>query len=459
MIRIEEKKNKNRARKRRPFLTAVAALPLMSILLSGCGLPFAGGGSGGGLRYSGDKGGESVEMSKIVDFSFGYSSGSYMNSGCTYNAKKTEEGVEVYVRQDGIDMDDVPVIITDDSFLEEIEKILADNHVEAWNGYSLSAQDVMDGDSFSLLAAMDNNQLLRAHGYEAWPEGYGNVQGALDELFVDLYESHYPNKEKALKKYFDQEIMGGKGFSQETQISYPYVRTGENRFEYGDPGLGECVIARAIGNFTSGYYYDSNDPRELAVVRLYPEEAETEGFVKTVMSLEIYRIDDEMKISKTGETVIDEDVTSNEGIYGRFFVHESEEKCCFGYSVLYNNTASTDDNAYLLRLFSFEDGEFEKIADEKIPEPKDRESFSYDDLSAFSQVAEKYGFAVSLNNWKEKPWDPMIDRFDCDKILVDLYTKNNFDKGFDAAFTDAKIGSNVGDYGVSGSFKGATWYE
>ena len=116
------------------FLTAVAAMLAMSFVLPGCSLPFSGG-SGGGLRYKGEKGGEPVKMSGIDSFSFSYSSGSYMNSGSSYYATKTENGVEVTVRQDGIDIDDVPVILTDESFLNRIGEILKENHVDAWNGY------------------------------------------------------------------------------------------------------------------------------------------------------------------------------------------------------------------------------------------------------------------------------------------------------------------------------------
>ncbi len=440
------------------FVTAFLAVIVMSLILSGCSLPFSGG-SGGGLRYSGEKGGDPVTMSAIEGFSFSYSSGSYMNSGSSYNATRTDEGVEVVVRQDGYDIDDVPVIITDDSILDQIAEILDKNHVDQWNGYSLTAKDVMDGDSFSLYVTMDNGEILRASGYEAWPEGYANVRGELDALFVDLYESYYPNKQKALKAYFDQEIAGSAPFCEEVTLEYPYIRTGESEFEYGDPKLSECVITRLIDDFSGDNDYPNNDPREMLIVRLYPEDAEKEGFVRTVMSVEVYRIDDDLEITKAGETVIDEDVSSNEGIYGRLFIHEYAGESYLCYNVIYNNKASVDDNAYLLRLFSMKDGAFEKVADEKVCIPDDRESVTIDDLSGFADIAEKYGFMGSLRNWKEKPWDPMVDRFEGGRIIVDMYTKNNFDKGFDDAFLSAPIGEKVGDYGISGTITGVTWYD
>lgn len=436
--------------KKRTILTLVSA-SVIALLFAGCsGSPVTSE-----LTYTGDKGGEPVEMSKIVDFSFSYSSGSYMNSGSTYRAKKTDDGVDVVVRQDGIDEDDVPHIITDEAFLTEIEKILTDNHAEKWNGYSLSAKDVLDGDSFSLHATMDNGQSIDAHGYEAWPDGYGSVCGALDELFVTLYESKYPNPQKALEAYFTKELLGGVPYEQETVIEYPYIRSGENQFEYGDPKQ-NGIISGLIGDFTGADRY-SKDPRELLVVRLRPEDADTEGFVRTVMTLELYRIDDEMNISQLAETVIDEDVCSNEGLYGSLFTHEYNGRCLFGYSVLYNNRASVDDDTYLLRLFALEDGTFERIADEKMAAPANRDSFTIDQLSAFTKVAEEYEFGASLAKWTEKPWDPMVDRNDRIYTIAEFSTKNNYDKGFDDAFEHAPIGDAIGNYAVSGTFKGAVW--
>ncbi len=433
----------------------IALLSVTAMLLAGCTAIGSGSPVTRELTYKGNKGGEAIEMSKIVDFSFSYSSGSYMNSGSSYRATQKEDGVEVMVRQDGIDEKDVPLIMTDASFMDKIEEILEKNQVSAWNGYGMSAQDVLDGDSFSISVKMDNGQTLSAHGYEAWPENYGSVCGALDGLFVDLYESEYPNPQKALRAYFSKDLLGGVPYEQVTDVSYPYIRSGENQFEYGDPKQ-DGIISGLIGDFTGADRY-SKDPRELLVVSLHPEKAETEGFVKTVMTLTLYRIDDDMNISQLGETVIDDMVCSNEGLYGSLFTHEYDGRCLFGYSVLYNNRASVDDDTYLLRLFECKDGAFETVADETIAAPADRDSFTIDEISAFTKVAEEYGFGASLAKWQEKPWDPIVDRNDRIYTIAEFSTKNNYDKGFDSAFESAPIGDAIGEYGVSGTFTGAVW--
>lgn len=437
-------------------VTAPAVLTLSAMLfLAGCeGNPIAGLVSGGGMQYNGEKGGEPVNMSKVVDFRFGYSSGTYMNSGCTYEASLKGDAVEVKVRQDEVDMDDVPVITTDASFLEKIDEILAKNQVEKWNGFSLSAQDVMDGDSFSLFAAMDNGERIHASGYEAWPEGYANVRGELDSLFVDLYESFYPNKQKALKKYCETELQKDSEFIQEVEISFPYTSDGPGYFRYGNAAVPDCIVSRKIGNFTTEDTY-TNDPRDLLIARLHQEpDGETDTML-TVLSIELYTIDDEMNITKLGEEVVDDMITWNDGIYGYLFTHDYGETLQIGYFAQHHAKASTDGERYMIRLYEVQEGELKQVADEELTAPKGEE-LTKDDYPEFVELAGKYNYFNSLNHWEEKAFDPVLVKTDF-SVLVDLYTKTNFDSGFIQALEETPKGEKVGNYEVAGTFTGVTW--
>ena len=78
---------------------------------------------------------------------------------------------------DGQAEENVPVIETDKAFLEKIDQIIEKNNVAKWNGYHMSARDVLDGDGFSLSIKMDNGQKISAGSYMAWPDGYGAFKG------------------------------------------------------------------------------------------------------------------------------------------------------------------------------------------------------------------------------------------------------------------------------------------
>ena len=439
---------------------ALLAAGCAAFFLSGCyeksiaGL-ISGLASGGEIQYNGEKGGVPVNMSKVVDFSFSYSTGTYYNSGYAYEAKLNDDGVEVLVRQDGVSMEDVPVITTDASFMEKIEEILKKYEVDKWNGFHLSAKDVLDGDGFSLSVGMDNKERISASGYEAWPENYGKVCAELDTLFIDLYESVYPNKEKALKEYGEIVALFDKDFLEKVEVAYPYTSDGPGLFRYGNAELPEeCVVARRIDSFTGDDPY-TNDPRDLLIARLRQVPDEGTDTLLTTLSFEIYTIDDDMSIMKTADETVDEYITWNDGIYGSLFTHVYDERSYIGYFAHYSEKASSDKDEYVIRLYEYQDGEMKKVADEAVTAPEDRE-LTMEDYPNFKELAEKYGFSNSLKHWKEKPFDPVIVNWDMNEV-VKLFTRTNYDSKFNETLDNTPKGEKVGDYQVTGEITGGSW--
>lgn len=429
----------------------------VTIALLGGVVMFSLFGCGRGVRYEGSKGGKPVEVSKATYVYFTYSSGTYMNSGNSYEASLRDDGVvEVKVRQDGQAEEDVPVIETDKSFLEKIDSIIGKNNVAKWNGFNRSARDVLDGDGFSLSIRMDNGQSISAGSYMAWPDGYGTFKGEMDTLFIELYESVYPNKQKALKKYFDDTVLCGREFDPEHTISYPYISAGENRFTWGDPGAKECAVARRIAGFTGGGLY-SNDPRDMMVVWLYPKEDSDNGETKYGLKFEIYSIDDDMKITKRAEQTVDENVCMNDGLSSYLFVKDiGEDRCIIGYSAHHSNKASSLEDEFLLRVYEFEDDALQTLKDLSVKVPDDRENWKTDDIADFIDAADEYGLSQSKKSWESNPDYPLLKQMEAN-IILNSYSRSTYGTGFYDTLIATEKGEKVGDFSVSVTFRGASW--
>ncbi len=413
-------------------------------------------GCGNRTRYDGSKGGEPVDVSKAIDVYFSYSTGTYMNSGNSYSAVLRDDGVvEVKVRQDGQAEENVPVIETDRTFLEKIDQIIEKNNVAKWNGYHLSARDVLDGDGFTLSIKMDNGQKISAGSYMAWPDGYGAFKGEMDTLFIDLYESIYPNKEKALKKYFDDEVLAGREFNPELTISYPYISAGGNRFTWGDPNVAECAVARRIAGFTKGDLY-TDDPRDLMVVWLYPKKDQDDGKTKYCLRFEIYTIDDDMKITKSAEQTVDENVCMHDGINSYLFAKDvGEDRCIIGYNAQHSNKASSLEDEFLFKAYEYKDGALQTLTDLSVKLPDDRENRTVDDIADFIKAAEEYELFASKKSWESDPTYPLLKQMET-AVILNSYSRSTYGSGFYNTLLSTEEGEKVGDFSISETFRGTS---
>ena len=122
---------------------------------------------------------------KIVDLKrlyYSYSSGSYMNSGETYELKCDKECILIY-RADSVDIDDAKEYKINKKDIKELENKLNELNVGSWDGFHKSNKHVLDGDTFTLNISCKDGTEIESHGYMKYPKNYGNVSGTIMGFF------------------------------------------------------------------------------------------------------------------------------------------------------------------------------------------------------------------------------------------------------------------------------------
>lgn len=78
--------------------------------------------------------------------------------------------------------------ILDKSTLEDLAAFIQELKLSAWNGFSKSARDVLDGSSFGLHIRFADGTVIAASGNNAWPPEYGKRVEALFQYLDGLLE-------------------------------------------------------------------------------------------------------------------------------------------------------------------------------------------------------------------------------------------------------------------------------
>lgn len=140
-------------------------LPILSlVMLSGCA---------GSKSYEGS----------ITEFSYHY--GSFFCGYYEYDI--ASHGVEVHftaIGMNGVELDIDKEV--DSSILEELSSVITNNHLEKWDGFSKSDDNVMDGYGFTLIVKFDDGRTLTVDGYEKYPKNYEKVHEALVEVLESV---------------------------------------------------------------------------------------------------------------------------------------------------------------------------------------------------------------------------------------------------------------------------------
>jgi|GEM_PF-1960301 len=148
---------------------------------------------GNPFLYYGRKGGKRVVMGSFESFSFSYSTGNYMNARRSFEAELKDGKVKVKIALEEVADEDAAVIETGSEFMQKLEEAAETHGVRKWNGFSLSNKRVMDGTGFRLSIRMENDEYLTASGYMARPKGYREAASAFESIFMELYDSVYPD--------------------------------------------------------------------------------------------------------------------------------------------------------------------------------------------------------------------------------------------------------------------------
>jgi hypothetical protein len=79
-------------------------------------------------------------------------------------------------------------IKTDKAFADKLAGIMTEQRIAKWDGFSRSAKNVLDGDSFGFSASYGDKGSISAHGYMRYPAGYSEFSGAVQGAFCSLFE-------------------------------------------------------------------------------------------------------------------------------------------------------------------------------------------------------------------------------------------------------------------------------
>ncbi len=386
-----------------------------------------------------------VEETGVTSFSYFNGGGMMMNSGCNYDAVLEDGKAKLKIRAEGISDEDALMCEEDAAFMDRLSEIVKKHGMGKWNGFSKSDTGVLDGSSFSLSVLMDNGKSISAHGYMVYPDGYRDAAAEIDALFMEVYESYRPDRAKALERYYEDVIAKERGELERTDIEYPYIAEGGADYSYGKYDGGEGVVMHLVT--------DIDDDGADDMIVIYHEKGELDGEECFQLSFEVYSADENAQVRLAGGGLLDDSLYWNDSLYADVFLHNMpySNKRIIGYCAEYSYKASVRKNKIInIKLYDYENGEVKELCDEWQSGPIDRDSWTYEELSNFTDLAEKYGFYESLSKWKEMPGDPVLYVSDMQRLAA-ISTSTNYGSGFYEALTASEAGKAVEGFAVSGT--------
>ena len=117
---------------------------------------------------------------------FSYHFGSYHGGYWEYDIY--QDGEQVYLTAQGFNGVELAVekAEVDALVLEDLVRIVEENQIYQWDGYSKSDDDVLDGYGFGLAATFESGRTLSASGYMMYPKGYDEGHKALADYLWAL---------------------------------------------------------------------------------------------------------------------------------------------------------------------------------------------------------------------------------------------------------------------------------
>ena len=152
----------------------ILALFLAALTLSAC--------------IAGCKNVEPTEIRGIAHFFFTESGGSDFDARTAYQLDYADGYYTAVIKPAGVKEKKARTVIVDAEFVDRLEAVLTEYDVKSWNGFDEKDYDIMDGIGFSLDVVMADESEIDAVGYMEWPEGFGYVSSAFDELFLGAYK-------------------------------------------------------------------------------------------------------------------------------------------------------------------------------------------------------------------------------------------------------------------------------
>lgn len=339
---------------------------------------------------------------------FEYStSGMAFRSGVTYRAWKDDDKVYAQVRLSGVDIKDAPVFEVDEAFAEGLEMSLSNTNADAWDGFNGHAQGVMDGDSFSFSFRDGNGRNISAHGYMAWPEGFGAARVVWDALFYGEYDKHFPNYAKRLQDYINKTVFPQYGKCEQDVYEVHYIAEDQDSFSYTENNMPSGIITYKTGRFTQARANDDTDKTwiEAALVRSVKTPCEVDPSInETGLILEIYRSDAEGVRKVLEERVYREVVIANEGEATILF-REIDGRTVIG---IYRKITYHYGKTYKAYYFTAVDcigGTWNELDSASAIIPGKETVFPDEELTKYAEVMELVGLNESAAKFRESKED------------------------------------------------------
>lgn len=120
----------------------------------------------------------------------------YSNSGSStyeiysYEVGKDEETGElvvIYELHCGNETYELPA---DAELMQELQLLIDQHELRKWDGFSKTDSMVLDGSGFSLEVDFADGTSIAARGSNSFPDGFGEAQSAIDELFHSYLEKN-----------------------------------------------------------------------------------------------------------------------------------------------------------------------------------------------------------------------------------------------------------------------------
>ena len=154
-------------------IALAAAAAVCALVLMGCSNSGPAGNKGPAIPD---------EEIKITSFSF-WSSGSSADSFRNYSLMRDGESARLIA--DFITRDPVDVIVEEEA-IAQLEGIVIQYQLSAWNGFDEVDNRVSDGSNFTLSIELENGKSIYAHGSNAFPQGFGEAEDAISMFFESL---------------------------------------------------------------------------------------------------------------------------------------------------------------------------------------------------------------------------------------------------------------------------------
>ena len=130
-----------------------------------------------------------TEITDIESLHYWYSTGTMIDSYVYYDLKIKDDKYIAEIKPNNVPEENKITTEIKEEDIKKITELLKKYHVNKWNGFHKTDQNVLDGNSFSLNIYFKNGTSISASGYMIYPDNYREVCNELDNIFLSYYNN------------------------------------------------------------------------------------------------------------------------------------------------------------------------------------------------------------------------------------------------------------------------------